>query len=61
MEYESDGDTNCIWRTQYSHQRICTGTRGFGNKRTSGDRPNYSIEEAWLGGKSDPLGIVQED
>ena len=30
---------------RYSHQRICTGTGGLGNKRTSGDHPNYSIVE----------------
>ena len=45
MEYESDGDTSCYWRAPYSHQRICTGTVGLGNKRTSGDHPNYSIVE----------------
>ena len=43
MEHESDGDINCKWRARYSHQRIGTETRGLGNKRTSGDQPNYSI------------------
>ena len=28
-----------------SHQRIGTGTGGLGNKRMSGDHPNYSIVE----------------
>ena len=32
----------CPW---YSHQRIGKRTRGLGNKRTSGDNPNYSIIE----------------
>ena len=42
-EREGDGDTNSNWRTRYSHQRIGTGTGGLGNKRTSKNRPNYSI------------------
>ena len=28
-----------------NHQRISTKTEGFGNKRTSGDYPNYFIIE----------------
>ena len=43
MEYESDGDTNCIQDTRYSHPRIGTGTGGLGNKMTSGDHQNCSI------------------
>ena len=43
MEHESDGDTNCNWRTWYSHQRIDCETGGLGNKRTSGDPPNDNI------------------
>ena len=43
MEHESDGDTNCDWYAPDSHQRICTGTGGLGNKRTTGDHPKYSI------------------
>ena len=45
MEDESDGDTNCNWYSWYSHQRIGTRTGGLGNKRKSGDHPNYSIIE----------------
>ena len=41
MEHECDGDTNCNWYSQYSHQRF--GTRKGGNKRTSGDHPKHSI------------------
>ena len=41
VEHESDGDINCNWCSWYSHQRIDTRTGGFGNKRTSGDHPNY--------------------
>ena len=40
MEHESDGDMNCNWCSWSSHQKIGTG---LGNKRTSGDHPNYSI------------------
>ena len=43
MEYESDGDTQCNWCSWYSHQNIGTVTGGLGNKRMSGDHPNYSI------------------
>ena len=45
VEHERDGDTNWNWGAWYSHQRIGTGTEGLGNKRTSGDHPNYSIVE----------------
>ena len=29
MEHEGDGDTNCNWRTRYSHQRTDTRTEGL--------------------------------
>ena len=45
MEYENDGDTNCNWYGGYSHPRFGTGTDGLGNKRTSGEHPNYSMVE----------------
>ena len=45
MEHENDSKTNCNWCAQYSHQRIGSGTGGFGNKMTSKDHPNYSIVE----------------
>ena len=43
MKYESDDDTSCDWCAWYSHQWIATGAGGLGNKRTSGDHPNYNI------------------
>ena len=43
MEHESNGDTNSNWRAWYNHHRIGTRTGGLGNKRTSGDHPDYSI------------------
>ena len=43
MEHVSDGDINRNWHAQYRHQMIFTGTRGLGNKNTSGDHPNDSI------------------
>ena len=43
VEHESDGDTNFKWCSWYSHQRVDTGTGELGNKRMSGDHPNYSI------------------
>ena len=45
MEHESGGDTNCNWRTRYSHQSISAGSGGLGNKKKSGGHPNYSIVE----------------
>ena len=44
-EYDSGSHTNCNWYIWCSHQRIGTRTGGLGNKRTSRDRPNYSINE----------------
>ena len=41
VEHESDGDTNCNWCAWFSYQRIGTGIRELGNKRTSRDQPNY--------------------
>ena len=38
-------DTNCNWCSWFSLQRIGTDTGGIGNKRTSGNHPNYSIIE----------------
>ena len=45
MEHESDNYTNRIWCFWYSHQRIDKGTGDPGNKKTSGDHPNYHIIE----------------
>ena len=38
-----NGDTKCNWGVRYGHRRMVTGTGGFGNKRSSGDHPNYRI------------------
>ena len=46
VERKSDNDISCICRARYSHQRIGTGNGGLGNKRVSGDHPNYSIVES---------------
>ena len=43
MEHESDGNTDCNWCAWYIHQRIGAGTRGLGNKSSSGEHANYSI------------------
>ena len=45
MEHEGDSYTNCCWCSWYCHKRIDRGTRGLGNKRPSGDNPNYCITE----------------
>ena len=44
-EYEGDDYTNCNWCSWYSHQRFGTRTGVIGNKRKSGDHPNYCITE----------------
>ena len=43
VEQESDDNTNCDCCSWYRHQRISTRTGRLGNKRTSGDDPNYCI------------------
>ena len=45
VEHESDGDTNCSWRTWHGHQSIGTGTGELGKTRTREDYPNHSIAE----------------
>ena len=45
VEQENDDNTNCNWCSCYSHQRVSTRAGGVGNKRTSGDHPNYCIIE----------------
>ena len=45
MEHERDNYTKCNWCSWYSHQRIDIGTGGLGNKKISGDYPNYCIIE----------------
>ena len=45
MEHKSYCDTNCNRCAPYSHKRIASGTEGLGNKRTSGNHPNYNIVE----------------
>ena len=43
VKHESNGYTNCHWCSWYNYQSFGKRTRGLGNKRTSGDNPNYSI------------------
>ena len=45
MEHESDSDTNCNWRTRYSHLRIGVGNGGLRKTKMSEDHPKYSIIE----------------
>ena len=45
MEHGSDGYTNCRWCSWYSQQRIGKRIGGLGNKKSSGDHPNYCIIE----------------
>ena len=43
VEHESDIYTNCNWCSWHNHRMINKGTGKLGNKRTSGDHPNYWI------------------
>ena len=45
MKHDGDNYTSRDWCFWYSHQRIIKATRGLGNKRTSGDHPNYCFIE----------------
>ena len=54
MEHESDGDINSKWCSWYSHQRTGVGTGGLGNKRTSGDHPNYCFKWSSQNTKKSP-------
>ena len=45
VEHESDLNTNCNWFSWYSYQRTNKGTGELGNKRMSGNHPNYCIIE----------------
>ena len=42
-EHEIGGDINCNWWERYSHQGIGKGAEILGNKRISGNHPDYSI------------------
>ena len=54
MEHKSYCDTNCNWNVRYSHQKIGSGTGGYGNKKTIGDHLNYSIAEIDQNTKKSP-------
>ena len=54
VEHKSDGYTNCIWCSWYSHQRIGTRTGGLKNNRMSGDCPNYNIIEIGQNAEKSP-------
>ena len=43
MEHKSNGYTNCSWCSWYIQQRLIKRPGGLGNKRTSGDYPNYCM------------------
>ena len=45
MVHEGDGDTNCNWSTGNNPQGIGKGTRRPGNKTTSRNHLNYSINK----------------
>ena len=56
-EHESDGDINCYWFFQYSHQWIGTGTEGLWNKRKAKDHPNNSFVEIGQNTEESPVDL----
>ncbi len=54
MGHESDSDINCNLCARYGHQRTGSETGRFGNKRTSGDHPNYSVIKIGQNTKKSP-------
>ena len=64
MKHESDGDTNCNWRVQYSDQIIQTRTGVTRNKRMRRGHPNNSILDIGQNTENSPedlrrLGVTQ--
>ena len=57
MEHENYGDTYCDRCSRYSHQRIGAENGGLGNKRTTGDQPNYSIVEIGQNSKKNTVDL----
>ena len=57
MEYEGDGDINCNWNTRNGHQSIGSRTGRFGNKKTSGDHPDYIFLEIGQNAKKSPVDL----
>ena len=39
----NNNNNNSDWCSWHSHQKFDKGAGGLGNKRTSGDHPNYCI------------------
>ena len=54
MAHEGDGDTNCNWCTRHNLQKTGKGIGRFGNERTNGDHPNYSIIKITENNKKSP-------
>ena len=49
-----DCNTKCNWCTRITNRRIGTGNGGLGNKRMSGDNPNYCISKMSQNAKKSP-------
>ena len=45
MEHEGDGDTSSNLNNRNNSERIGKGTKRLGNKKTSGDQSDYSINK----------------
>ena len=54
MEEEGDDDTNCVWYTLDSSQKISTRTEKIENKMTSRNNSDQSIIEIHKNSKKSP-------
>ena len=64
MEHEINVYTNNNWCSWYTHRRINKGTGNLGNKKTSGNHPNYWINETGQNTEKSPgdlrgLAVIQ--
>ena len=57
MEHGGDGDTNCIWCTWNSPQRLGKGVGRVGNRRSNRDHPDYSIVEIGQNTEKSPVDL----
>ena len=57
MEHESDDDINCNWYTWNDSQRLSKRAVEVGNKRTTGDHPNYWIIKVGQNTEKSPIDL----
>ena len=58
VDHETDNYTSYKWCSSHSHQRINKRTGGLGNKKMSGDRPNYCSTEISQNTEKSPRALM---